>query len=284
MGKVKIAQTLCRAGLHLGATTVGRILNEPLPPKPGLDDTEECSGRVVTAKYANHVWHVDLTAVPISGGFWTQWVPNAIWQRWPVCWWLLNVVDHYSRRSMGFAVFKRRPSSEEVTAALGRIMLDETIRPKHIIVDQGPEFKCEHFEKVWCKAMKILPRFGAVGKHGSIAIVERFHRTLKEILRLITVPEDQAAFEREVAFVIDWYNEYRPHETLGGKTPNEVYFTRRPANEQSRLEPRERWPRGSPCASPQVELEGEPGDPIVLEIDCLEGRRHLPIILARHAA
>jgi DNA-binding MarR family transcriptional regulator len=26
MGKVKIAQTLCRAGLHLGATTVGRIL------------------------------------------------------------------------------------------------------------------------------------------------------------------------------------------------------------------------------------------------------------------
>lgn len=34
--------------------------------------------------------------------------------------------------------------------------------------------------------MNILPRFGAVGKHGSIAIVERFHRTLKEILRLVS--------------------------------------------------------------------------------------------------
>ena len=34
MGKVKIAQTLCRAGLHLGATTVGRIVNEPSQPKP----------------------------------------------------------------------------------------------------------------------------------------------------------------------------------------------------------------------------------------------------------
>ena len=34
MGKVKIAQTLCRAGLHLGATTVGRILKESPAPKP----------------------------------------------------------------------------------------------------------------------------------------------------------------------------------------------------------------------------------------------------------
>jgi len=28
MGKVKIAETLCRAGLHLGVTTVGRIIKE----------------------------------------------------------------------------------------------------------------------------------------------------------------------------------------------------------------------------------------------------------------
>jgi transposase InsO family protein len=225
-----------------------------------------------------------LTAVPISGGFWTNWIPNSIWQRWPVCWWQLNVVDHYSRRSMGFAVFKERPSSEKVTAALDRIMIKETIRPKHLIVDQGPEFKCEHFEKEWCKARNILFRFGAVGKHGSIAVVERFHRTLKEILRLITVPEEQSLFELEVGLIVDWYNQHRPHETLGGRTPNEVYFSRRAANEQPRLEPRERWPRGSPCARPQVGVEGKPGDPIVLEIDCLEGRRHLPIIRARRAA
>lgn len=89
---------------------------------------------------------------------------------------------------MGFAVFKCRPTSGEVTTALGRITFAEGIRPKHLIVDQGPEFKCEHFEEIWCKEMNILPRFGAASKHGSIAVVERFHRTLKEILRLITVP------------------------------------------------------------------------------------------------
>ena len=33
-----------------------------------------------------------------------------------------------------------------------------------------------------------------------------------------------------------------------------------------------------------VNIDGEPGDPIVLEIDCLEDRRHLPIIRTRLAA
>ena len=100
---------------------------------------------------------------------------------------------------MGVAVFKNRPSSEEVTVAMTRIMFAERILPKHLIVDQGPEFKCDHFENVWSKALNILLRFGAVGKHGSIAVVERFHRTVKETLRQITVPEDQAAFERSFA-------------------------------------------------------------------------------------
>ena len=143
---------------------------------------------------------------------------------------------------------------------------------------------CEHFEEIRCKAMNILRRFGAVGKHGSIAVVERFHRTPKEILRLISVPEDQAQFEREVGFIIEWYNEFRPHDTLGGRTPNEVYFLRPPANEQCRLEPRRRWPRGAPCAKPKVGIEGEPGDPIIFEVDCHEGRRHLPVIRARRVA
>ncbi len=34
LGKVKIAEILCRAGLHLGATTVGRIVKEKPVPTP----------------------------------------------------------------------------------------------------------------------------------------------------------------------------------------------------------------------------------------------------------
>jgi hypothetical protein len=159
---------------------------------------------------------------------------------------------------MGAAVFKCRPTSEEVTAALDRIMSAEQVQPKHLIVDQGPEFNCEHFKDVWCKSKNIPYRFGAVSRLGSIAVVERFHSTMKEILRLIVVPEDQSRFEHEVECIIDWYNEARPHMTLNGKTPNEVYFSREPANERLRIEPRPRWPRGSPCAKPPIEIDGAP--------------------------
>ena len=83
MGKVKIAQTLCRAGLHLGATTVGRILKEP--PQRAPQEPSVSTGRVVTAKEPNHVWHVDLTTVPTGSGPWTSWLPFALPQSWPFC-------------------------------------------------------------------------------------------------------------------------------------------------------------------------------------------------------
>lgn len=47
LGKVKITKMLCRAGLHLGTTTVGRILKEP--PRPAPRKPGASSGRVVTA-------------------------------------------------------------------------------------------------------------------------------------------------------------------------------------------------------------------------------------------
>ena len=88
MGKVKIAEILARAGLHLSVTTVGRILKEP----PGLASQParkaETTGRMVTSKYPNHVWLVDLTTVPTGAGFWCSWLPFALPQRWPFCWWV----------------------------------------------------------------------------------------------------------------------------------------------------------------------------------------------------
>jgi hypothetical protein len=86
MGKVKIAETLARAGLHLGATTVRRILKEkPLPTPSEDDDAVIDKQRVVTAKYCGHVWHVDLTTLPTSG-FWATWFPFALPQCWPFAW------------------------------------------------------------------------------------------------------------------------------------------------------------------------------------------------------
>ena len=68
------------------------------------------------------------------------------------------------------------------------------------------------------------------------------------------------------------------------KHPTKSTTLRPAANEQPRLEPRPGWPPDSLCAKPQVEIDGQPGDPILVEIDCLEERTHLPVIRARRAA
>lgn len=91
--------------------------------------------------------------------------------------------------------------------------------------------------------------------------------------------------------------------TLKGKTPDEVYSRQGPANELPRFVPRKRWPRGSPCATPQTLVKGqrgvklelysmdrqwlaETGYPVVAEIfkfyranlrEEADGRLHIPI-------
>ena len=93
-----------------------------------------------------------------------------------------------------------------------------------------------------------------------IAVVERFIRTLKdECTRRILVPFRREAFRTELRLFVEWYNEYRPHTYLDGRTPNELALDLPPANEAPRLEPRPNWPRNSPCASPQAPVRGDPG-------------------------
>lgn len=285
MGKVKMAQTLCRAGLHLGATTVGRILKEKPVPTTQAKKESKAGGRVVTAKYPNHVWHVDLTTVSISSGFWATWLPFALPQRWPFCWWLGVVEDHFSRRATAAGVFATRPDCRAMCACLGRTAGRLGTTPKYIVCDRDSIFDCGAFRQ-WVKGKGIQPpRYGALGKHGSIAVVERLILTLKQMIgQLHLVPLRRESFRRELDAIVRWYNEYRPHMTLDGKTPHEVYEKRFPANRKPRLEPRPRWPRGSPCAKPQTLVAGKPGDRFDVIVHFHGKCCHLPMMTLSRAA
>jgi putative transposase len=282
MGKAKIAQVLCRAGLHLGSTTVQRMLH--LEPRPRPTPVSSPFHRVVTAKRPNHVWHSDLTTVPTSLGLWTSWFPFALPQRWPFCWWVAVAVDHYSRRVMRFAIFETMPSSREVGTFLSRAARAAGIAPKHLISDHGTQFTDDGFRQ-WCARRGIRQCFGAVGKYGSIAVVERFIRTLKfECTRRLLIPYQHTALRRKLALYVGWHNGHRPHDTLDGATPDEVYHGMRPANRKPRIEPRRSWPRGSPCAGPQGAVRGHPGTPLELNVKYLASRKHLPIVELKRAA
>src|SRR6266571_6773553 len=213
VGKVKIAQILARAGLHLGPTTVRRMLRETRPPIPC--PTLQTAPRKVTARKPNDLWHVDLTTVPTSPGFWTSWSPFALPQVWPFCWWVAVAVDHYSRRVTGFAIFRCQPTSAAVREFLERLF--QSHQPQCFVSDQGSQFTAREFKR-WCRRRGIRQRFGAIGKYGSHAVIERCIRTIKHecTRRLILVPYRFVAIEQELALYVSWFDGHRPHTRLRG--------------------------------------------------------------------
>ena len=279
LGRKRIAQTLARAGLHLSASTVGRMLKDrgraPKSPKES-GEQRAIDTRAVTAKHPNHVWHVDLTVIPTSAGFWAPWSPLSLPQVWPFCWWIGCAVDHYSRSVLGFAVFKTPPTSSAVRMFLGTIIRKAKACPKYIVCDKGVQFTSAGF-KAWCKRKNIRPRYGAVHRYVSIAVIERFIKSLKEEwLRRLIIPLRLDAMRADLSVYMSWFNEHRPHQALEGKTPMEVYHHLAPANADRRFEPRSKWPtRREPDAS-SIRL--------TLVVTYHKGRRHLPVIELKQAA
>ena len=283
LGKVKLAQILARAGLHLGPATVRRMLEDS--GHPAHRKARLPSPRVVTARKRNYLWHLDLTTVPTALGFWVSWLPFTLPQVWPFCWWVGVAIDHFSRRVMGFAVFRGEPSSAAVRKFLEGVFRKAGHQPQHLITDQGTQFFAKGFGR-WCLRRRIGHRFGAIGKYGSLAVIERCIKTMKSecTRRLILVPYRFTNFRQELALFFSWYNSHRPHTWLHGATPDEAYNHRRPACRMPRFEPRQRWSRRSRCAAPQVLVRGQPGGRFDLEVRYDAGRRHFPIVTLKRAA
>jgi hypothetical protein len=148
--------------------------------------------------------------------------------------------------------------------------------PKYTVTDQGKQFQGEYRD--WCANRHIKPRFGALYRHGSIALTERLVLTIKaECTRRILVPFGLDQMRVEMDLFMRWYNSFRPHASLRGCTPDEVYGGQKPARDGPRLEPRARYPASH-------ELRGKPGDVVELSVQYLEGRKHLPIVKLQRAA
>ena len=274
MGYERMAQVLARVGLRLGATTIRRIVQERSEP-PDDEPQSERRRRRVVARYPGHTWHVDLTTVPTRAGFWVPWFPFTAPQSWPFCWWVAVAIDQLSRVCVGFAVFAKCPSSVEVQRFLDRAARAHGKHPRYIVTDKGRQFWCRSF-KAWCKRRNIRPRYGRIGEPASIAIVERFIRSMKqECTRCLLVPVSLNAMRRELRLYTIWYNTQRTHMGLAGKTPQDVYDGRSAV--RRRIEPRPRWPHRPRRSTGDVTK-------IQLAVSYVEGREHLPVIELRRAA
>lgn len=290
MGKKRIAQLLARCGLHLAGSTVQRMLRDrpkpkPRPSAPVSADKLRPSGRTVVARYPNHVWGIDHSTVPTGIGFWVPWFPSAMIPVWPFCFWLTVVLDHYSRRVLAIGVFIKEPTAEQTCRLLDRACRRAGAAPRYTITDHGTQFQGVY--GAWCQRHGVTPRYGAIGKYGSIARVERFWRSLKDEAfgpRRRLVPLSLRAIVVLSGHYVTWYNEMRPHQGLAGRTPHEVFYGKRPAHQRPRIEPRARYPDAAPCASPQAPVRGRRGGAFRVVVSHPPGLPHLPLVSLRNAA
>ena len=252
-GNDLIARTLARAGWKLSARTVGRIRRERWPP-PRAPEAASKAPRAVRARRPNHVWMADLTDVRGLFGL--------------VTFKIAVVFDVFSRMPLSMQVFAKEPSAREM-ARLVSMTARRFGKPAHFVSDKGNCFRGGAFRRVLGR-LGARPRFGAIGRKGSIALIERLWRTLKDSLGLrLLRPLVAEDLRRKVELGLIHYAHFRPHEALGGATPAEIYFGRTPAH-LSAIPP----PRGRPG-------EGPLDSPF--RIEYLDAERRLPV-LVREAA
>ena len=162
--------------------------------------------RQIVARYPNHVWSVDRTRV------WR-------WRIWPT--WVLVAIDHFSRKVVASYALEG-PNAGWVVEVLEDAFLRHGA-PKYLITDQEKVFLSDSFRELLI-SWDVRQRFGAVGKHGSIAVTERVILTLKyEWLKRVPVIRGLNHLSQLLQDFALYYNDYRGHATLGGAVPSVIH-------------------------------------------------------------
>jgi len=173
-------------------------------------DGPDEQARSIPAWYPNHVWYIDTTEV-------------LYWGIWPIH--ICVVIDHFSRKAISVIPL------EGCNAGWINNALESAIEqhgaPKHIISDQAGVFTGAVFAELLGQ-WNMKPRFGAVGQHGSIAVTERVIKTLKyEWFQRVPLIKGFDHLMLVCTEFQTWYNTWRPHMTLNGLRPDDVYYSRK---------------------------------------------------------
>ena len=218
----------------------------------------------MTVDGPDHVWCTDITYLLMRRG----WL------------YLVAIMNWFSRHFLAWELSVTLDASFCVSALERALSLGT---PRIFNTDQGSQFTSVAFTGVLRAADVAISMDGAGRVYDNI-FVERLWRSVKYeevyLKDYQTPPEAQAG----LGWYFSFYNQHRPHTTLAGRTPDEMYFACRPANTGPRYEPRWGWPRPAPCANPTTLIRGAPGVRLEMELSFHGGRKHLPVIELHRAA
>ncbi len=156
-------------------------------------------------------WQTDFTYFKIIGWGW---------------YYLATIMDDYSRYIISWELCKNMESVDAmrvVGQALDETRLQENNRPR-LLTDNGSSYVSNEFTK-FIQDQKMGHVRGAPYHPQTQGKIERYHRTIKNIVKLENYFFPEVLKESIESFV-DYYNNERYHESLKNVTPADVYFDR----------------------------------------------------------
>lgn len=151
----------------------------------------------------NQVWGIDITYIRLARG----------WM------YLAAILDWYSR----YLIAWKLHDTLEVSFVL--VAVDEAFSqaiPEIMNSDQGSQFTSEEYTDR-LKGTGVLISMDSKGRALDNVFTERFWRNLKYEEVYVKNYQSPREARQEIARYIDFYNRERPHQSLGYRTPFEVY-------------------------------------------------------------
>jgi len=161
--------------------------------------------RGMTIDRPNQVWAMDISYIPVTGGHM----------------YLVAIIDVYSRYIVGWSL------SNTMTARWCRECLEEAMElhgaPEILNTDQGSQFPSPDFSGNF--SMHPDLKFSMDGKGRAIdnIFIERFWRSLKYEKIYLEPSDNGMELYHKIKKYIEFYNRERPHQSLGYKTPEEMF-------------------------------------------------------------
>lgn len=212
-GYRKMTVYLRSLGFSVNHKRVRRLMRalglEAIYPKPNLSKPAKEHLRFpyllrgVEVRYSNQVWATDITYIRLKGGFV----------------YLLVIMDWYSRYVIEMEVSNSLESAVFVET-LKRAL--EKGKPEIFNSDQGSQFTALEWLKI-LETKRIQISMDSRGRCFDNIFVERLWRSVKQEEVYLTEYPDVWETEKGLRKYFDFYNDRRPHQSLGYKTPFEVY-------------------------------------------------------------
>jgi len=183
--------------VNLGHTSINKILNKHNLTNPNPRRKKRLKYIRWQRKHPNSLWQMDVSDQKVKDKY------------------CFAVIDDCSRFNVGIK------DLNIVTTKIVTKILDDLIlihgKPREILTDNGNVFglrsKHSKFDR-WCRRRGIRHIRTAIHSPTTTGKIERFFQTLSKELGFC---KDLEEFRMR-------YNHFRPHTSLGGKAPAEIYF------------------------------------------------------------